>query len=88
MISIGEVTFELMEPSESQSAIRTFMQKRGEGLHHVSLEVDDMAKERTSLESKGIQFLERKARYVDNSYVSFIHPKFTRGVLFELVQKL
>jgi len=88
MISRGEVTFELMEPSESQSAIRAFMQKRGEGLHHVSLEVEDMTKERSSLESKGIQFLETKARYVDHSYVSFIHPKFTKGVLFELVQKL
>ena len=88
MISLGEVTFEIMEPIDDQSGIHAFLQKRGEGLHHVSLEVDDMTKERSSLESKGIHFLETEARYVDNSYVSFIHPKFTKGVLFELVQQL
>jgi len=87
-ISLGEVTFEIMEPIDDQSGIHAFLQKRGEGLHHVSLEVDDMTKERTSLESKGIHFLETEARYVDHSYVSFIHPKFTKGVLFELVQRL
>jgi methylmalonyl-CoA epimerase len=88
MVSLGEVTFELMEPIDDQSGIHAFLQKRGEGLHHVSLEVDDMTKERHSLESKGIHFLETKARYVENSYVSFIHPKSTKGVLFELVQRL
>jgi methylmalonyl-CoA/ethylmalonyl-CoA epimerase len=88
MVSLGEVTFELMQPTDSQSGIHAFMQKRGEGLHHVSLEVDDMTMERTSLESKGVHFLETEAKVVDNSYVSFIHPKFTKGVLFELVQRL
>jgi len=87
-ISLGDVTFEIMEPIDDQSGIHAFLQKRGEGLHHVSLEVDDMRKERTALESKGIHFLETEARYVDNSYVSFIHPKFTKGVLIELVQRL
>jgi methylmalonyl-CoA/ethylmalonyl-CoA epimerase len=88
MISLGEVTFELMEPIDDQSGIHAFLQKRGEGLHHVSVEVDDMTQERNLLESKGIRFLETKARYVDHSYVSFIHPKFTKGVLFELVQPM
>jgi len=87
-ISLGEVTFEIMEPIDDQIGIHAFLQKRGEGLHHVSLEVDDMRKERTALESKGIHFLETEARYVDNSYVSFIHPKFSKGVLIELVQRL
>ena len=86
MVSLGEVTFELMEPTEAESALRAFLQKRGEGVHHVSLEVEDMTEERYLLESKGIQFLEKKARSVDHSYVSFIHPKSTKGVLFELVQ--
>lgn len=88
MVNFGEVTFELMEPTGAESSVRTFLQKRGEGLHHVSLEVDDMKKERNSLESKGIHFLESEPRCVDNSCVSFIHPKFTKGVLFELVQRL
>jgi methylmalonyl-CoA epimerase len=87
MVSLGEVTFELMEPIDDRSAVHAFLQKRGEGLHHVSLEVDKMTEERTSLESKGIHFLETKARYVDHSYVSFIHPKSTRGVLLELVER-
>jgi methylmalonyl-CoA epimerase len=88
MISLGEVRFELMEPIDDHSGIHAFLQKRGEGLHHVSLEVDDMTQERKSLESRGIQFLETKARYIDHSCVSFIHPKSTKGVLFELVQRL
>jgi methylmalonyl-CoA epimerase len=88
MVSLGDVIFELMEPIDHQSGIQAFLQKRGEGLHHVSLEVDDMTKDRKSLESRGVQFLETKARHVDNSYVSFIHPKCTKGVLLELVQRL
>jgi methylmalonyl-CoA/ethylmalonyl-CoA epimerase len=87
MVFLGDVTFELMEPIDHQSGINAFLQKRGEGVHHVSLEVDDMTQERESLESRGVQFLEAKARHVDNSCVSFIHPKFTKGVLFELVQR-
>jgi methylmalonyl-CoA epimerase len=88
MVSRGEVTFELMEPIDDKSGIHAFLQKRGEGLHHVSLEVDDMSRERESLQSKGIHFSESEARRIDNSYVSFIHPKFTKGVLLELVQRL
>ena len=88
MISLGEVTFELMQPVDDQSGIHAFLQKRGGGLHHVSSEVDDMVPERNSLESKGIWFTEEKARYIDHAYVSFICPKFTKGVHLELVQFL
>jgi methylmalonyl-CoA/ethylmalonyl-CoA epimerase len=88
MVSLGDAIFELMEPINQQSGIYAFLQERGEGLHHVSLEVDDMTQDRKSLGSRGVQFLETKARHVDNSYVSFIHPKVAKGVLFELVQRL
>jgi lactoylglutathione lyase/methylmalonyl-CoA/ethylmalonyl-CoA epimerase len=87
MISLGEVTLELTEPIGPQSGIQKFLDTRGEGLHHISLEVDDIQKEINSLESKGIQFINREPVYVERDCVSFVHPKSTRRVLIELIQR-
>jgi methylmalonyl-CoA epimerase len=88
MISLGEVTLELTEPIDPQSGLQKFLEKRGEGIHHISLEVEDINQERTLLESKGIQFADKKPEYVKGAFVSFIHPKSTKGVLIELIQRL
>jgi len=88
MISQGEVTLELTEPIDPQSGLQKFLDKRGEGVHHISLEVEDINKERELLESKGIQFTDKKPEYVHGTFVSFIHPKSTKGVLIELIQRI
>lgn len=86
MVSLGEVIFELIEPIDPQSSIQKFLETRGEGIHHISLEVDDINQERSWLESKGIKLIEKEPRYFEGAWVSFVHPKSTRGVLIELLQ--
>jgi len=86
MVSLGEATLELMEPTDPQGGVQKFLETRGEGIHHISLEVDDINQERNSLESKGIRLIDEKLRYFEGVLVSFVHPKSTRGVLIELVQ--
>ncbi|MGD0918635.1 MAG: methylmalonyl-CoA epimerase [Thermodesulfobacteriota bacterium] len=88
MISLGEVTLELTEPIDPQGGLQKFLEKRGEGIHHISLEVDDINQERDLLESKGIQFIDKKPEYFEGAFISFIHPKSTKGVLIELIQRL
>jgi methylmalonyl-CoA epimerase len=88
MVSLGEVKFELMEPIDLQGGIQKFLEKRGGGLHHVSLEVDDMAREREALTSKGVQLMEKEPLFYNETYISFVHPKSTGGVLMELIQKV
>ena len=86
MVSLGEVTLELMEPIDPQGGVQKFLETRGEGIHHISLEVDDIKEERSSLESKGIQLIGKEPRYFEGALVSFVHPRSTRGVLIELLQ--
>lgn len=87
MVSFGDVTFELIEPIDDRGGIRNFLETRGEGIHHVSLEVDDIRKEMSSLAAKGLKCLMKEPEEVMGTLVTFVHPKSTRGVLVELLQK-
>lgn len=86
LVSLGEVTLELMEPIDPQGGVQKFLETRGEGIHHISLEVDDIEQERKWFESKNLQLIDKKPRYFEGALVSFVHPKSTRGVLIELLQ--
>jgi methylmalonyl-CoA/ethylmalonyl-CoA epimerase len=86
MVSIGEAALELMEPIDPQGGVKKFLETRGEGIHHISLEVDDINQECHTLEGKGIQLIDKEPRYFDGVLVTFVHPKSTKGVLFELFQ--
>ena len=86
MVSLGEATLELMEPIDPQGGVQKFLETRGEGIHHISLEVDDIQQTRSSLEAKDIQIIEKEPRFFEGALVSFVHPKSTRGVLIELLQ--
>ena len=84
---LGELGFELMESTTPDGDVAKFIEKRGEGLHHVSLEVDDIQAELDRLKEKGIKLLNEKPyRNAHNELVAFIHPKSTYGVLIELIQ--
>jgi lactoylglutathione lyase/methylmalonyl-CoA/ethylmalonyl-CoA epimerase len=87
MISLGQVTFELIEPMDGKGGIQNFLDTRGEGIHHVSLEVDDIRKEMDSLSAKGIKFLMKEPEEVMGTLVTFVHPKSTHGVLMEIAQR-
>ncbi|MBI3586389.1 MAG: methylmalonyl-CoA epimerase [Ignavibacteriales bacterium] len=88
MFEIGHSSIELTEATDAESPIARFIEKRGEGVHHVSFVVDDIEKEIARLKQQGFQMIDDKPRLgADNYYVAFLHPKSTNGVLVEISQK-
>ena len=86
---IGESKVELLEATRPESAIAKFIEKRGEGIHHVAFEVEDIRAEMKRLEKEGFRLLnEEPKRGADNKLVCFIHPKSANGVLVELCQSI
>jgi len=86
---VGEVKFELLEATNNESPIAGFIKKRGEGMHHVAFEVQDIKFEIQRLRSKGFQIInEEPKKGADNKLVAFVHPKSTGGVLVELCQEI
>jgi len=75
---------ELMEPTRDDSAIKKFLEKKGEGLHHMALATDDIEKEYERMEGCGIQFLGKIRPGSEGTKVIFVHPKSLSGVLAEL----
>jgi len=85
---IGEVKIELIQPTNPESVMAKFLEKKGEGIHHVSFKVNDVDRSLGEVEKKGIQLIDKKSRKVrENERVAFLHPKSTNGVLFELIQE-
>jgi methylmalonyl-CoA/ethylmalonyl-CoA epimerase len=87
MLSVGESRIELLEPISENSPISKFLEKRGGGIHHIAVEVEDIEAELQKLKDKGLKLIDEKPRLgADNCLVAFIHPSATGGVLLELVQ--
>jgi len=85
---IGGVKIELLEATRADSPIAKFIEKRGEGIHHLAFEVDDMKRQMTVTEEEGFLLLSREPRNgADNKLVNFLHPKTTNHVLVELCQE-
>jgi len=86
---VGDTKIELLEAMEENSPINTFIQKKGEGIHHIAYEVQDIEKEMNRLRSEGFQLLSEKPKKgADNKIICFLHPKSTNGVLIELCQEI
>jgi methylmalonyl-CoA/ethylmalonyl-CoA epimerase len=86
---VGESKIELLEASSAESAIAGFIEKRGEGIHHIAFAVENILEEMTRLKAEGFQLLnEVPKKGADNKLVCFIHPKSAHGVLIELCQEL
>lgn len=80
---------ELLEASHPGSAIAKFIEKRGEGIHHIAFAVDDIYSEMTRLQQAGFVLLnDQPKRGADNKLVCFVHPKSSNGVLIELCQEI
>lgn len=85
----GETKVELLEGSNAESVIARFIEKRGEGLHHIAFEVEDIVAEVKRLQAEGFTLInEQPKRGADNKLICFLHPKDTHGVLFELCQEI
>lgn len=87
--SIGESSCELIESTSADSVISKFIEKRGEGIHHICLEVDNIRAEIARLKQHGFQFVnDQPSEGGDGYLVAFLHPKSTNGVLIELAEKM
>jgi methylmalonyl-CoA/ethylmalonyl-CoA epimerase len=85
----GESKVELLGATSSDSVINTFIERRGEGIHHIAFEVDDIEAEMKRLAGAGYRLLNEKPKKgADNKLVAFIHPKESHGVLIELCQSM
>jgi len=86
---MGASKIELLEATQDDSPIAKFLEKRGEGVHHIAYAVDDMRSEMKRLKDEGFHLLnEEPKKGADNKWVAFLHPKSTGGVLIELCQDI
>ena len=83
----GDSEIELLEPIHADSGIGKYLAKRGEGLHHICLEVDDLAATRADLKATGSQLIDETPKAGAHGQIAFIHPKGAHGVLVELLQR-
>ncbi|MFQ5722601.1 MAG: methylmalonyl-CoA epimerase [Candidatus Aminicenantales bacterium] len=86
MVKVGRVLIELLQPLGNEGAVAKFLEKRGEGFHHICYEVDDIKTEITSLKKAGMEVLGDPRPGAEGLSV-FLHPRKTHGVLVELVEK-
>lgn len=85
---INQTKIELLEATNNESAIARFLEKKGEGIHHIAFEVDDILSEMQRLKDEGFILLNDQPKAgADNKLVCFLHPKNTTGVLIELCQE-
>ncbi|MFV9551796.1 methylmalonyl-CoA epimerase [Algibacter sp. PT7-4] len=86
---IGENKIELLEATKEDSPIAKFIDKKGEGIHHIAFDVDDIESEIKRLKQEGFKVLNEKPKQgADNKLVAFLHPKSSNGVLIELCQEI
>lgn len=86
LVEVGDAVIELLQPVGSEGVMAKFLEKRGEGFHHICYEVDDIRTEIESLRAKGIDVLGEPKEGVEGPAV-FLHPRGTHGMLVELVEK-
>lgn len=82
---IGEVKIELLQATNEKSAIHKYIEKNGEGIHHIAFAVDDAEEEISRLKQEGFQMIHEKSKDgADNKNIAFLHPKSTNRVLTEI----
>lgn len=87
MLPIGESRIELLEPTDDDSPISKFLEKRGGGIHHIAVEVDDIEASLAKLKAQGMRLIDESTRIgAEGCLVAFVHPVASGGVLLELVQ--
>ncbi len=86
-LKVGETHLELLEPIDDSSPIQGFIDKRGEGIHHIALEVDDIDERLADMRENGIRLINEEPKDgAGNAKIAFLHPKSTNGVLYELCE--
>jgi len=85
-LRLGESNIELVQPISDNSGIAKYLEKRGEGIHHICIEVEDIEAALSRLRDHGVQLIDQQPRQGVHGRVAFIHPKGTHGVLLELIE--
>jgi methylmalonyl-CoA epimerase len=85
-IPIGDTMIELVQPTSSASTVATYLEKRGQGLHHVALEVEDIQAALAELTALGMRLIDQVPRQGAEGRIAFVHPASTEKVLIELVE--
>ena len=85
-LPLGESEIELVQPTTSDSGLASFLEKRGEGMHHICIEVEDIDATLAELKSKGVRLINDVPEELPGRKMAFIHPKAANGVLVELYQ--
>ena len=89
MLPIGESRIELLEPTSEDSPISKFLEKRGGGIHHIAVEVEDIEASIEKLRAQGMRLIDERPRIgAEGCLVAFVHPSASNGVLLELVQTI
>ncbi len=86
MLHVGSVLVELIAPIGDKGVMAKFLEKRGEGIHHVCFEVDNVHSAMEELAAKGVELIDKEPREGAEGKIAFLHPKSTYGVLTEIVQ--
>jgi methylmalonyl-CoA/ethylmalonyl-CoA epimerase len=86
LLTIGESEIELLEPLGPDTPVGRFLERRGEGIHHICLQTDDIDKELADLKAKGVELIDQEPRQGLVGRICFLHPRSTKGVLVELAQ--
>jgi methylmalonyl-CoA/ethylmalonyl-CoA epimerase len=86
MVEVGETKLEFLEPIGTGGVIAKFLESRGEGIHHLCIEVDNIAIAIKDLTDKGFRMIDKEPRQGLEGLVAFVHPKSMNGVLIELVE--
>jgi len=88
MLPIGETKIELLEPTSEDSPIAKFLEKRGGGIHHIAVEVEDIEASLAKLKSEGARLIDEEPRIgAEGCLIAFVHPASSGGVLLELIQE-
>ena len=88
MLPIGDTRIELLEATADDSPIAKFVEKRGGGIHHIAVEVENIEESLAKLKAEGMRLIDETPRVgAENCLVAFVHPSSANGVLLELVQK-
>lgn len=84
---VGQTKIELLEPTDEESTIAKFIEKRGEGIHHIAYATENVNEALKEMENKGVRLIDKEARGgAEGLRIAFLHPKSTGGVLTELCE--
>jgi methylmalonyl-CoA/ethylmalonyl-CoA epimerase len=85
---VGQTKIELLESTDPEGPIGKFIEKKGQGIHHIAYAVDNVDKSLKELEEKGVRLIDKKGRKgAEGLHIGFLHPKSTLGVLTEICSK-